>query len=63
MHQKILILQGTPKPTFLKNFPIFCYRASFHLSLSIPLQWAVRGDECVALHLFLFLRDTSGVSE
>lgn len=63
MHQNILILQGTPKPTFLKNFPFCCYRFSFHVSLSVPLQWAVRGDERAALHLFLFLRDTSGVSE
>lgn len=63
MHQKILILQGTPKPTFLKNLPFFCCRASFHLSLSVRLQWEVRGDECAALHLFLFLRETFGVSE
>lgn len=50
MHQKIM--QGTPKPTFLKHFPYFRYRVSFHLSLSVPLQWAVRRDECAALHLF-----------
>lgn len=63
MHQNILILQGTPKTTFLKNFPFFCSRSSFHVSLSVPLQWAVRGDEGAALHLFLFLRDTFGISE